>query len=61
MSKVLIKDKADSMENADIILEKFNDVKIINDDVDQVRRTERKDHKLLAGTRYLWLRNQDRL
>jgi len=47
--------------NAAITFDKLHAVKIINDAVDQVRRTERKDHKLLAGTRYLWLRNPDRL
>ena len=61
MSPAFIKGTADSLPNAAITLDKFHAVKIINDAVDQVRRTERKDHKLLAGTRYLWLRNPDRL
>jgi transposase len=61
MSPAFIKGTADSLPNAAITFDKFHAVKIINDAVDQVRRTERKDHKLLAGTRYLWLRNPDRL
>ena len=61
MSPAFIKGIADSLPNAAITFDKFHAVKIINDAVDQVRRTERKDHKLLAGTRYLWLRNPDRL
>jgi transposase len=61
MSPAFIKGTADSLANAAITFDKFHAVKIINDAVDQVRRTERKDHKLLAGTRYLWLRNPDRL
>jgi transposase len=36
------------LPNAAITFDKFHAVKIINDAVDQVRRTERKDHKLLA-------------
>ena len=61
MSPAFIKGTADSLANAAITFDEFHAVKIINDAVDQVRRTERKDHKLLAGTRYLWLRNPDRL
>jgi transposase len=61
MSPAFIKGTADSLPNAAITFDKFHAVKIINDAVDHVRRTERKDQKLLAGTRYLWLRNQDRL
>ena len=61
MSPAFIKGTADSLPNAAITFDKFHAVKIINDAVDQVRRTERKDQKLLAGTRYLWLRNPDRL
>ncbi len=61
MSPAFIKGTAGSLPNAAITFDKFHAVKIINDAVDQVRRTERKDHKLLAGTRYLWLRNPDRL
>ena len=61
MSPAFIKGTADSLPNAAITFDKFHAVKIINDAVDQVRRTERKDYKLLAGTRYLWLRNPDRL
>jgi transposase len=61
MSPAFIKGTADSLPNAAITFDKFHAVKIINDAVDHVRRTERKDQKLLAGTRYLWLRNPDRL
>ena len=61
MSPAFIKGTGDSLPNAAITFDKFHAVKIINDAVDQVRRTQRKDHKLLAGTRYLWLRNPDRL
>jgi transposase len=61
MSPGFIKGTADSLPKAAITFDKFHAVKIINDAVDQVRRTERKVHALLAGTRYLWLRNPDNL
>jgi transposase len=48
MSPAFIKGTADSLPNAAITFDKFHAVKIINDAVDQVRRTERKDHKLVA-------------
>jgi transposase len=57
MSPGFIKGIADSLPNAAVTFDRFHAVKIINDAVDQVRRAERKAHALLAGTRYLWLRN----
>jgi transposase len=57
MSPAFIKGIADNLPTAAITFDKFHAVKIINDAVDQVRRAERKVHKFLAGTRYLWLRN----
>ena len=61
MSPAFIKGTADNLPKAAVTFDKFHAIKIINDAVDQVRRTERKDHQLLAGTRYLWLRNPDNL
>ena len=61
MSPAFIKGTADSLPKAAVTFDKFHAVKIINDAVDQVRRVERKVHSLLAGTRYLWLRNPDNL
>jgi len=57
MSPGFIKGTADSLPRAAVTFDKFHAVKIINDAVDRVRRAERKVHKLLAGTRYIWLRN----
>ena len=57
MSPGFIKGIADSLPNAAVTFDKFHAVKIINGAVDQVRRAERKAQALLAGTRYLWLRN----
>lgn len=61
MSPGFIKGTADSLPNAAVTFDKFHAVKIVNDAVDQVRRAERKAQTLLAGTRYLWLRNPDKL
>ena len=61
MSPGFIRGIADSLPKAAVTFDKFHAVKIINDAVDQVRRAERKAHALLAGTRYLWLRNPNKL
>ena len=56
MSPGSIKGVADSLPKAAVTFDKFHAVKIVNEAVDQMRRTERKVHKLLAGTRRdIWL------
>jgi transposase len=57
MSPGFIKGVADSLPKAAATFDNSHAVKIANEAVDQVRRTKRKVHKLLAGTRYIWLRN----
>ena len=57
MSPAFIKGTAESLPKAAVTFDKFHAVKIVNDAVDQVRRAERKANSLLAGTRYIWLRN----
>ena len=57
MSPAFIKGVAENLPNAAITFDKFHAVKIINDAVDQVRRSEQKGQRLLRGTRYIWLRN----
>ena len=61
MSPAFIKGVAESLPNAKITFDKFHIVKIINEAVDEVRRTERKGHVELKGTRYIWLRNPNTL
>ena len=61
MSPGFIRGIADSLTKAAATFDKFHAVKIINDAVDQVRSAERKAHTLLAGSRFLWLRNPDKL
>jgi transposase len=57
MSPGFIKGTAHSLPKAAVTFDRFHAVKIINEAVDQVRRTERRMHNILAGTRYIWLRN----
>jgi transposase len=47
--------------NADLTFDKFHIVKIVNEAVDEVRRSESKDNPWLKGTRYLWLKNPGNL
>jgi transposase len=61
MSPVFIKGVTDSLPDAAITFDKFHAVRIINDAVDRVRRAEQKQHSLLRGTRYIWLRNPGNL
>src|SRR5450432_4046470 len=57
MSPAFIKGVADNLPKAEVTFDKFHAVKIINEAVDQVRRTEQKTKSALRGTRYIWLRN----
>ena len=57
MSPAFIKGTAEHLPNAAVTFDKFHAVKIVNDAVDQVRRAEQKQHSVLRGTRYIWLRN----
>jgi len=36
-------------------------MKIINEAVDRVRRAEQKEHPELVRSRYIWLKNPDKL
>jgi transposase len=56
-----IKGIRDCFPNAAITFDRFHVMRILNDAVDQVRREESKDRKELKQTRYLWLRNPDKL
>jgi transposase len=51
----------DQLPNAEITFDKFHAVSLVNEAVDEVRRQERKTHPELAGTRYVWLKNEANL
>ena len=61
MSKSYISAAGESMPQADIIFDRFHIVKKLNEAVDEIRRTEQKEHDELKTTRYLWLKNNSNL
>jgi len=61
MSPAFIKGVKENLPDAKITFDKFHILKLINEAVDEVRKTEAKTNKLLKGTRYIWLKNPDNL
>jgi transposase len=61
MSPAFIKGVRDHLPNAKITFDKFHILKIINEAVDEVRREEAKTNPLLAGSRYVFLKNEANL
>jgi transposase len=57
MSPTFLKGAAAYLPNAAITFDKFHLVKLINDALDQVRRSEQRGVAGLKSTRHLWLRN----
>jgi transposase len=57
MSPAFIAGAAESLPNAQITFDKFHLVKLINEAVDAVRRSEQKSRAELKKSRYLWLKN----
>jgi transposase len=61
MSPAFIRGIEDTFENASITFDKFHVIKVINEAVDEVRRSEQKTRSELKKTRYAWLKNPDNL
>jgi transposase len=61
MSPAFIKGVRDNLPNAEITFDKFHILKIINEAVDKVRRTEAANNPILKGTRYIFLKNDENL
>lgn len=61
MSPAFIKGVKENLPEAKITFDKFHILKLINEAVDDVRRTEAKDNPLLKGTRYIFLKNDKNL
>jgi transposase len=61
MSPAFIKGVTEHLPNAKITFDKFHILKIINEAVDEVRREEAKTNPLLAGSRYVFLKNDANL
>jgi len=62
MSPAFIAGARDFLPNASITFDKFHVVKLMNEAVDKVRRMEQKENPLLLKhTRYIWLKNPEKL
>ncbi len=61
MSPAFIKGVEKNFPRAALTFDKFHVMKIVNQAVDQVRRTEQLDNKYLKNTRYIWLKNPSNL
>ena len=62
MSPAFIKGVQESLSNAHITFDRFHLMKLLNEAVDEVRRSEAKSHQdLLKKTRYVWLKNPCKL
>ena len=47
--------------NAKVVFDKFHIVKMMNDAIDKVRRSEYQSNKELGKTRFMWLKNPENL
>ena len=61
MSPAFISGAEDFLPDADITFDKFHVMKKVNEAVSDVRREEAKHQDILTKTRYLWLKNRDKL
>ena len=61
MSPAFIKGVKETLPHAQITFDKFHILKLINEAVDDVRKEEYKTQPLLKGTKYLWMKNRERL
>jgi len=61
MSPAFIKGVKENLPNAQITFDKFHIMKIINEAVDNVRKSEVKDQESLKGLKYAFLKNRENL
>lgn len=61
MSPAFIAGTAEHLPSATVTFDKFHAVRLVNDAVDAVRRAEQKTRPELKRTRYIWLKNRDKL
>lgn len=61
MSPAFIKGAADNFPKACMTFDKFHVIKVVNEAVDEVRRTESRSCEQLKYTRYIWLKNEKNL
>lgn len=61
LSPVFIAGVADNFPDAQITFDRFHVVKLLNKAMNDVRKAERKEHDLLKGHKYTFLKNKDQL
>ena len=61
MSPAFISGIEMNLPDAKITFDRFHVMKIMGEAVDQVRRSEQKEHKELKNSRYIWLKNPENL
>lgn len=61
MSPAFTKGVREYLPNANITYDKFHIIKLINEAVDKIRRSEAVESKILKGTRYIFLKNAKNL
>ena len=61
MSRAYISAANAYMGQAAIVFDRFHIVKKMNEAVDEIRKKDRRAYQQLKGSRYLWLRNGNRL
>ena len=61
MSPAFIKGVEDNLPNAAVVFDRFHVTKVINEAVDKVRKAEVGQNPILKNSRYLFLKNRDRL
>ena len=58
MSRAFIKGIHEEFVAAYLTFDKFHIMKLVNEAVDEVRRSEQKDHPELKKTHVIWLKNE---
>lgn len=61
LSPAFIAGAKESFPKASITFDRFHVVKLLNEAMDAVRRSERKEHEALKGHKYTFLKNTDKL
>jgi len=61
MSTSYIKGAKQDLAQASIVFDRFHIAKKLNEAVDQIRREDQLAYKTLTNSRYLWLRNSNKL
>jgi len=61
MSRSYISSAEKSMPQAAIVFDRFHIMKKLNEAIDTIRRSDQKEYRELKNSRYLWLKNQDKL